>query len=271
MLSDAAMSWVQHIAGITGSGFGITLVTSFVRWRLPKIPHFISMPGIAIGVGLFVTSLIPFLRGPTVLAGIGSLALAAFAVEWQLSHPSVQSEANNKIHDLSIRDFWLTDFSEGGSYKLMQSFDTDLTNTDHRSLGRIFYGVGLYGNFDSKSLFMSIYVPQSSLAKNFIYSFGGMYQGVLNDTRQYIKAWAAPQGDNAQRTSEDLKFTGKVFVYYDGMLTDAELAELRQHLISSGLDPTFRGLQYVEYRRLRIAAGEDKAPIVDPAQARNMP
>lgn len=79
------------VPGITLSGVGITLVTSFIRWRLPKIPHYISSPGIITGVGLFLVPLIQNLRLGTVVAGILALICIAFAVEWQLASPRTRN------------------------------------------------------------------------------------------------------------------------------------------------------------------------------------
>lgn len=78
---------LPNISGISGSGLGITLVTSFIRWRLPKIPHYVASPGVAIGVGLLIMSVFPGVRIGTAIASLIAVALVAFAVEWQLAKP----------------------------------------------------------------------------------------------------------------------------------------------------------------------------------------
>lgn len=78
-----------HVSGVVSSAsFGLTALTSFVRWRFPKIPHYISGPGIAIGAGIFIMSFIPGLKIGTWISALGGLALLAFSVEWQLATPT---------------------------------------------------------------------------------------------------------------------------------------------------------------------------------------
>ena len=81
------VSGIPHIPGISVTGLGITVVTTFVRWRCPRMPHYLSGPGIAVGAGIIIMSFFPALRIGTLTAGLAGLGLLVFAVEWQLTKP----------------------------------------------------------------------------------------------------------------------------------------------------------------------------------------
>ena len=74
---------LPHALGISIGGLGLSLVTSFVRWRFPKIPNYISSPGISIGFCLMIFPFMANLRIGTAVATALALALLVFAFEWQ--------------------------------------------------------------------------------------------------------------------------------------------------------------------------------------------
>jgi hypothetical protein len=76
-----------EVFGVSAPGLGVTLVTLFIRWRIGRVPHYISTPGVAIGIGTIVLSGIPNAHPATWAAGLVGVALLAFAVEWQISRP----------------------------------------------------------------------------------------------------------------------------------------------------------------------------------------
>lgn len=73
-----------HQPAITATTLGFALVTAFIRWRLPKVPHYLSSPGVVTGLGLIVISSVSGLSNGTAATLIAALALFAFVVEWYL-------------------------------------------------------------------------------------------------------------------------------------------------------------------------------------------
>lgn len=76
-----------QILGINAPSLGLTIVTLFIRWRIAKVPHYVSTPGVALGAGLCFLTSIGDMRTVTIIAAIAGLALLAFAVEWQIANP----------------------------------------------------------------------------------------------------------------------------------------------------------------------------------------
>lgn len=148
---------------------------------------------------------------------------------------------------------------------MLQMFSTDLYTRDAQRLGRFDFGVGLYGSFDSKSLFMSLYVPGSDHGYDLISWFADGYRIYLDDARKNFHIWTAPQGDHSQPISDNLIFTNRIYIYYENILADDRVNELTNLYHSKGLEPIFRGFGFLEYRRLRIAAVQEKMPADFPA------
>ncbi len=144
---------------------------------------------------------------------------------------------------------------------MLQMFDTDLYTRDLQRLGRFDFGVGMYGSFESKSLFMSLYVPGSDHGYDLISWFSDGYRTYLDDARKNFHIWTAPQGDRSQPLSDNLIFTNRIYIYYENILADDQVNNLTNLYRSKGLEPVFRGFGYLEYRRLRIAAGQEKMPV----------
>src|SRR5580704_16677062 len=82
---------VPQVFGINAPALGLALLTLFVRWRVARVPHYISTPGMAVGAGVLVMSSIPNVHPVTWATGLLGVALLAFAVEWQLSRPPTAS------------------------------------------------------------------------------------------------------------------------------------------------------------------------------------
>ena len=107
----------------------------------------------------------------------------------------------------------------------------------------------MYGDFDAKSLFMSLYVPGSDHGYDVIGWFAEGYKDYLHDARTNIHLWTAPQGDLSQPLSDDLLFTKRIYIYYENILSDAQILTLTNLYKSKGLEPVFRGLGYLEHER----------------------
>jgi len=144
---------------------------------------------------------------------------------------------------------------------MLQTLSTYLYTRDAQRLGPYDFGVGMYGSFDSKSLFMSLYVPGSDRSYDLISWFADGYHTYLDDARKNIHVWTTPQGDHSQPISDNLIFTNRIYIYYENIFPDDQVNEQANHYRSKGLEPIFRGFGYLENKRLRIAAGQEKIPV----------
>ena len=159
----------------------------------------------------------------------------------------------------TIHDLFRADFSSGGSFKVIEGFMQDFTK-GKANLGNHYFEVGLYGDFNAKSLFMSLYVPGDKDAHDIISWFADGYKVYLADMRKNIHVWTAPQGDQSQPLSDTLLFTKSVYVYYENILPDNEIDALKSIYRDKGLEPNFRGFGYLQYRRIQAKADPATAP-----------
>jgi hypothetical protein len=244
-------------------GIAVAIVFGLLPFVAKDIPQSFTWAGITAAV-LFGLWGIPWANQRIFLWSglliiLGFSLLTAGGVSIYQYWPPQKTELASTEPPLTIALLWRTDFNVG-SYKMLQTFSTDLYTREAKRLGRFDFGVGMYGNFDSKSLFMSLYVPASEHGYDLIGWFADGYRTYLDDARKNIHIWIAPKGDLSQPISDDLIFTNRIYIYYENILADARVNELTNLYRSKGLEPVFRGFGYLEHRRLRIAAGQEKMP-----------
>jgi hypothetical protein len=148
------MEW-QYTTSIAGTVlFGVLV---FAIKEPP--PQWIVWPLIAAAV-LFGCSGIPWVvhhvpLGAILAVILGFSLLLGGGIATYQSWPSTNGKTDQTVN---IALLWRTDFNVG-SYKMLQDFSTALYKTDGDRLGFFDFGVGIYGSFDSQSVFMSFYAP----------------------------------------------------------------------------------------------------------------
>src|SRR5258708_10610397 len=201
-----------------------------------------------------------FLMAGAIFAALSILSVIGWLVlRMSVGVPAADTTPAKPEQELTIQLLWRTDFTVG-SYKMLQMLSTDLYKRDGQRLGRFDFGVGMYGSFDSKSVFMSLYVPGSAHGHDLISWFADGYRIYLDDARKNFHIWTAPQGHHSQPISDNLIFTNRIYIYYENILPDDRVNELTNLYRSKGLEPVFRGFGYLEHKRLRIVAGQEKMP-----------
>ena len=150
---------------------------------------------------------------------------------------------------------------------LYEYFKTDFSNylAANRKVGiRIFANVSkpegkqdyelefrLHCDFESLTKFISTYLPSSTFPNGSpickvvaeqIYEISNLLsKGVIVAGSRY---------DDRMTEIDDLKFTGRVYIYHDTYLSDNDKDELRLFYKQKNLDPRFRGSNYLAKRSL---------------------
>jgi hypothetical protein len=129
--------------------------------------------------------------------------------------------------------------------------------------------VRLFMNFDDKSEFIAFFIPQqwnADAAFKLCSHLVGSYKTVIDQLEQRVKIGNLIPGETSQTWSAELTFTGRVFIYYEDLLSLTQLAALEQLYKQRGLSPQFRGHDYLtlhwnEKRVMRTPTTMTRAPI----------
>ena len=109
-------------------------------------------------------------------------------------------------------------------------------------------------NFESKSKFISVYVPHSSfgyMTYEICKKIPELCEVYLRDAADRVFVGSRDPADSSMEGSDQLIFTGKIFVYHEDELSLEELGSLESLYKSKKLFPQFRGLNYVTTRWLQ--------------------
>ena len=153
------------------------------------------------------------------------------------------------------------------SWQVSKYFKTDFSNylTANRKVGiRIFPDVSkpeekqdyelefrLHCDFESLTKFISAYLPSSTFpnASPICKVVAEQINEISNLLSKGVIV-AASRYDDRMTKIDDLKFTGRVYIYHDTYLSDDEKDELRLFYKQKNLDPRFRGSNYLAKRFL---------------------
>jgi hypothetical protein len=179
---------------------------------------------------------------------------------WPTSHSDkpiiLATVANNtnevtvyETPELTIVDLWRDDFWNIGSFKALQGLRLGMVGMLGVT-GPYTVGIGLYGDFAAKSLFMSLYVPSNMPTFSIIWLFSDNYEEYLNAVKDNVLVIAVPNGDKYQPTSSDLIFTKEIYIYYEDIMSEDQILKLQNFYRICGLHATFRGPEYLDHERL---------------------
>lgn len=161
---------------------------------------------------------------------------------WETPNPI---KANEQIPATpeTLHDFFKTDFNN--LLKASQSFKLVLKDKDKESIN---FEAQIYADFDSQSIFLGFYIPQSSHTYKICEALRD-YKNILAELQtKQVAVEARSQGDRPVEL-KDLKFSGRVFVYHEYPLFASQIDELTALYKSNNLFPQFRGVDYVYARK----------------------
>jgi len=159
--------------------------------------------------------------------------------------PPVENAAGPDLTPKSIYDLFTSDFSRLGDIQ------SDLTL--HHKDGSKLEGVKAlwFQDFESRSEFVSIYVPSGLDTYEVCRSIPGVFNKILNIFHSSMVTEQKDPADSHREKSAELVFTGKVYIYYEGDLSHEQIGVLESIFKSKNLSPQFRGKDYATVRWLQ--------------------
>ena len=107
----------------------------------------------------------------------------------------------------------------------------------------------IHSDFESGSLYMSVFVPSIFTAYEDCCRLPSMYEEIMNETVDYRQSPIQRPGETSPESLKDFTFTRKVYIYHDGGLSEEHIGEIARLHRAAGLTARFRGARYLEYRR----------------------
>ncbi len=104
----------------------------------------------------------------------------------------------------------------------------------------------LHFDFDANVSFISFYIPNSENAMSIFSSLLNKYEDVLQMGKDVLVKTKLP-GEN-EISSEDLKFSGKIFYYYEGVVDQLEFSEIQTTAKQNGLILHYRDINFSKER-----------------------
>lgn len=109
-----------------------------------------------------------------------------------------------------------------------------------------------YMDFDSKSKFLGFYIPFCSHTYDICKILANECENIMKSMEHMEQAKATfwMPTDSAQTSSDDLIFSGRVYIYYEDYLSLQQLADLERLYKSKGLSVIFRSRAHMVLRSL---------------------
>lgn len=137
---------------------------------------------------------------------------------------------------------------------LREYFDTDFTRVlNHTQVAQWRVGgeegdapVRVHLDFDSNATFLSCYLPAAACREEVI-------EAVLREVEGWLTAGNGVEVQTGfpgerPRTSTELRFAGRLFIYHEGEIDDARQTVVRSGALARGINVQFRGPQFAAGR-----------------------
>jgi hypothetical protein len=111
----------------------------------------------------------------------------------------------------------------------------------------------LYADFNGKSAFLGFYIPSTSRTYDVCVILMDDYRSTLEYFHKTMPAQVRLAGNRATEL-KDLKFTGRIFFYYEGALFQSQIDSLESKAAQKGLSLQFRGPDYAMLQNAGLTA-----------------
>ena len=162
-----------------------------------------------------------------------------------------ESHEKENLKVQTLHEYFKTDFSKylAANRKIViRIFGDPSKSEDNKDYELEFR---LHCDFESLTKFISVYLPPSTYpnTSNICKVLAEQILGICDSLSEGVKV-AASRYDDRMTEIDDLKFTGRVYIYHDTYLSDDEKDELRLFYKQRNVDPRFRGANYISKRFL---------------------
>jgi hypothetical protein len=139
---------------------------------------------------------------------------------------------------LTLKTIFDTDFD------LVMSIDDDFTLTIQQIHQPFTFRLRAFFDFLSNSIFVAIYVPSMPNSYMAASALVGIIPTLLKTLEQRYWVGLKIPGDSAETWSNNMKFSGRVFLYHEDDFSLTQLANLETRFNSIGESVEFRGQDY---------------------------
>ncbi len=147
--------------------------------------------------------------------------------------------------ELTLMDLFEEDIPQTVKIKSDYMTQTKAPNREREC----YYRFQVYLDWQARSKFIGFYLPMRIGSPDNMIFFGKNHKVLLADMEKRFWTQAGRMGDEPMNM-RDLVFSGQVFLYYEGILSPREKVEVIQAYRKAGLNPQFRGLDYLSDRRM---------------------
>ncbi len=250
-------------------GLGLTLVIGCLPGWIPGLPRNIWLMGVLLGLPIMAHAAKPFyleqrkrwkgnvkkmiLLYAMIACGVGFIGFGTSYLRSNSTVTSQNIQGQNIGKDVTVsgskiilHDLFKSDLN-GRSYNFLQGIDQKLFVNN--ATVTVPFEVGIYGDFISRSLFMGVYLPASNNYQELLIWMSTGYKDYLYDAKTNTHIWIPAPADTSEPISDDLEFTKQIYIYHENVIPDKIRFQLEVVLRAAGLEPTFRGWNYLMCRR----------------------
>jgi hypothetical protein len=234
--------------GAAVSALAIKYSTNSLLWDFVLWGGVAIMLGSITTLGLYISSQLRgrAFMGPALLINLG-ICLIVFGAVWHFTPTDAKNDQASvpSLEGLFKSDFGLMSMNRQASIKVEDPAKSFEANVD--------VPIKIFRDFSSNTEFVSAFVPFFVDAR-----MDGMVEPVIDHLKSLIKQWlqeskqvrvgmGTPSGI---ARSDDLVFSGRVFVYTMNLLDAVQIGRLTESYRKDNMFLEFRGAQYLTQRSL---------------------
>lgn len=226
-------------------GLFVGVALLFVPYIVKGMPWYIAFAGFTLCVTVAVWLGLPdAFRPPAIACALYTVALVAGVLgagyHWTREMPSSSQPAHSQPQPNGLRDHFFSDFDakpNGSVATLIRGYsDVPLSNDTDLRLDWF-----VATDFGGRSRFMGYYIPESPVP------VFGTAAFIAENYKSQIDAFTTEirtgQSDTAINSSR-IPFSGRIFIYHEQDINEAQMAELVRLFKKHKLAPEFRSASY---------------------------
>ena len=170
--------------------------------------------------------------------------IAVIGITFVLGRPAkvVSTTTSTPPVPKSLHDYFVAD-----NFGLIVA--TDPTYIVDLKTERLTVEAKLYGDFNGKSAFLGFYIPTTLRTRDVCLLLLKGHRSIIETFQKSMPAQVRTLGNRATDL-RDLKFTGRVFFYYEGTLFQSDQEVIETAASRNGMSVQFRGPEYASLQNI---------------------